>query len=91
VALLEKTWVTRGPDSARAFAILQQVDAKLTPQAKAAWRWRILYLRGLIDAELYRRNGKMEGPELKKAFEELTRIYHGEHVHSMPVRPPQLS
>jgi hypothetical protein len=33
----------------------------------------------------------MEGPELKKVFEELTRIYHGEHVHSMPVRPPQLS
>jgi len=91
VGLLERTWITRGPDCARAFAILQQVDAKLTPQAKAAWRWRILYLRGLIDAELYRRNGKMEGPELKKAFDELTRIYHGEHVHSMPVRPPQLS
>jgi hypothetical protein len=91
VGLLEKTWIKRGPDSAEAFALLEQVDAKLTLQAKAAWRWRILYLRGLIDSELYRRNDKMEGPVLKGAFDELTRIYHAEHAHSMPVQPPQLS
>ena len=91
VGLLERTWIKRGPDSAEAFALLQEVDAKLTPQAKAAWRWRILYLRGLIDSELYRRNDKMEGPVLKGAFDELTRIYHAENAHSMPVKPPQLS
>ena len=91
VGLLEKTWIKRGPNSAEAFALLQKVDAKLTPQAKAAWRWRILYLRGLIDSELFRRNDKMEGPVLKGAFDELTRIYHVENAHSMPVKPPQLS
>jgi hypothetical protein len=91
VGLLEKTWIKREPNSAEAFALLQEVDAKLTPQAKAAWRWRILYLRGLIDSELFRRNDKMEGPVLKGAFDELTRIYHAENAHSMPVKPPQLS
>ncbi len=91
VGLLEKTWIKRGPDSVEAFALLQKVDAKLTPQAKAAWRWRILYLRGLIDSELYRRNDKMEGPVLKGAFDELTRIYHAENAGPMPLKPPQLS
>jgi hypothetical protein len=33
----------------------------------------------------------MEGPVLKAAFEELTRLYHAEHVHGMPVRPPEIS
>jgi len=91
IGLLEKTWTKRGPDSAEAFALLQKVDARLTPQAKAAWRWRILYLRGLIDSELYRRNDKMEGPVLKGAFDELTRIYHAENAGPMPLKPPQLA
>jgi hypothetical protein len=58
---------------------------------KAAWRWRVLYLRGLIDSELCRRHDKMEGAALKEAFDELTGIYHAENVHGMPVRPPQVS
>jgi len=29
-------------------------------------------------------------PELKAAFEELTRIYHAENTHSMPIKPPQI-
>jgi hypothetical protein len=91
VRLLEATWLERGPKSAAAFALIQKAEAKLTPQAKAAWRWRILYLRGQIDSELFRRHDKLEGPVLKAAFEELTWIYHAEQAHSMPVRPPQVS
>jgi hypothetical protein len=91
VRLLEATWLERGPKSAEAWALLQKADAKLTPQAKAAWRWRILYLRGQIDNELWRRHDKLEGPVPKAAFDELTRIYHAENVHGMPVRPPQIS
>jgi hypothetical protein len=90
VRLLEATWLERGPKPVEAFALLQKAEAKLTPQAKAAWRWRILYLRGLIDSELFRRHDKMEGRVLKGAFDELTRIYHAENVHGMPVRPPQV-
>ena len=91
VRLLEATWLQRGPESTRAFALLQKAEARLTPQAKAAWRWRILYLRGLIDSELFGHNDKMEGAVLRSAFNELTRIYHAENVHGMPVRPPQVS
>ena len=49
------------------------------------------HLRGQIDSELFRRHDKMEGPILKAAFEELTRLYHAEHVHGMPVRPPEVT
>jgi hypothetical protein len=91
VQLLEATWVERGPKSSEAFALIQKAGAKLTPKAKAAWRWRILYLRGLIDSELFRRHNKIEGAVLKDAFDELTRIYHAENVYGMPVRPPQAS
>jgi hypothetical protein len=57
-----------------AFDLLRQADEKLTPQARTAWRWRILYLRGLIDAELAR-NGFKVSEECEAAFEELTRLY----------------
>ncbi|MCY2990215.1 MAG: hypothetical protein NTY19_20420 [Planctomycetota bacterium] len=79
-----------GPSAVTAFEMVRQAEAKLTPQAKAAWRWRIFYLRALIDKELLERKGKLEGGTLKAAFEELTRIYHVEHAHSMPVKPPQV-
>ena len=76
-----------GPDAVAAFEKVQQADAQLTAQAKTAWRWRIFYLRALIDKELFERQGKKEGAALKEAFAELTRIYHAEHVHSMPLKP----
>lgn len=36
------------------------------------------------------RKGKLEVETLKSAFAELTRIYHAENAHSMPIKPPQL-
>jgi hypothetical protein len=33
----------------------------LTAPARAAWRWRIVYLRALIDRELWKTHGKLEG------------------------------
>ena len=50
----------------------------------------LFYLRALIDKELLERKSKLEGGTLKAAFEELTRMYHVEHAHSMPVKPPQV-
>jgi len=66
------------------------MEARLTPQARSAWRWRIVYLRALIDCELLKTHGKLEGKALQEAFRELTAIYHAEHAHSMPIRPPQI-
>jgi hypothetical protein len=57
-----------------------QDDAQLTSHARASWRWRILYLRALIDRELVRTDGWFEGPVLQTAFDELTRIYHSENA-----------
>jgi hypothetical protein len=62
----------------------------VTSAARTAWRWRIFYLRALIDKELFERKGKLEGETLKASFEELTRICHAENAHSMPIKPPQL-
>ena len=70
--------------------LLSEADRKLTPQARRGWRWRILYLRALIDDELSKTGGKPQGPVLKEAFAELVRIYHAEHVHTNRVAPPDL-
>ena len=47
-------------------------------------------VRALIDKELFERKGRLEGGTLKAAFADLTRIYHAENAHSMPIKPPQM-
>lgn len=71
-----------------AFKLIVQAEKKITPQVAKSWRWRILYLRALIDQEMYKRGGKLEGEVLKAAFNELTEIYHAENAHSRPIHPP---
>lgn len=90
VGLLEDTWLERGQKSSEAFRLIQDVEPTLTPQAQTSWRWRILRLRAQIDHELVQRGGRLEGEVLKAAFGELTRLYHAENAHSMPVQPPQV-
>ncbi|HOH51654.1 MAG TPA: sialidase family protein [Candidatus Hydrogenedentes bacterium] len=86
VRLLEEAWQERGPKSVEAFELLKKADAALPQWAREGWRWRILYLRGLIDSELARNGGKMEGDTLRAAFNELTDIYHA--ADALPsVRP----
>ncbi len=79
-----------GPSAQEAFERVKGIEAKLTPQARAAWRWRIVYLRALIDCELLRTHGELEGEPMQSAFRELTAIYHAEQAHSMPIRPPRI-
>ena len=54
-----------------------------------AWRWRILFLRAHIDAQLYLSRGAMQGRVLHDAFQELTRIYHAQNAEPA-VKPPQV-
>ena len=77
-------------DAVKAFELVVKADAALPVAARSAWRWRIVYLRALIDKELFERKGKLEGDTLKSAFEELTQIYHAENAHSMPIKPPHI-
>jgi len=75
----EKDGVTRilmesTKDTAEAFRLVEQADKKLTPQARAAWRWRILYLRALVDHELSCHQFRVS-ERCNAAFGELRKIY----------------
>jgi hypothetical protein len=78
-----------GSWSVKARDLLEQADARLTPQARQAWRWRLLLLRARIDAQLYLNRGRMQGRVLHDAVEELTRIYHAENAEPA-VKPPKV-
>jgi hypothetical protein len=69
-----------------AFDILSAVDAHLDPAQRSSWRWRILYLRGLIDSELAQHDFRTT-PACEDAFSELIRIYYAQEA-IWPVRPP---
>ena len=100
VGLLEQTWpippypqpldnATKNALAERAFGILSSADGRLTPQARRAWRWRVLLLRATIDNELALNGGVMAGPVLCAAFAELTTIYHAQNA-SGAVKPPKV-
>ncbi|MCX7425135.1 MAG: LamG domain-containing protein [Planctomycetia bacterium] len=78
-----------GPWSVKARDLMEQADARLTGQARQAWRWRILLLRARIDAQLYLTRGARQGRVLHDAFQELTRIYHAQNAEPA-VKPPQV-
>ncbi len=90
IHLLEEAWIERGPKSVEAFNLLKKVDGELPLWARNSWRWRILYLRGLIDSQLVANGNKMEGPVLKDAFNELTTLYHAQNAFSYtkPIQIP---
>jgi hypothetical protein len=74
------------PGAEEAYAAMQRIDGLLTPQAKKSWRWRQLYLRALLDAELKTHGGK-PNERCNEAFAELIKIYHAENANPA-VRPP---
>lgn len=87
VLLLEEAWVERGPKSVEAFELLRKADAALPKRVRSSWRWRLLYLRGLIDSQMAKNGGKKEGDVLRDAFNELTALYHADRAHPS-LRPP---
>ena len=75
-------------DVDRAYALLQAADAQLPARARACWRWRILYLRALIDVELLHHENVVTD-RCDAAYEELIRIFHlqdGWHCVTPPSR-----
>lgn len=80
-------YVMAQTDGARdAFQLLAQIENQISRYARTSWRWRILYLRALIDAELTRHDFALT-EACEKAMEELTRIYHAENAAAV-VAPP---
>jgi hypothetical protein len=74
-----------------AYELAQKVDAQLSPEIQKSWRWRILFLRTLIDKEMYLTKGALKGEVLKDAFAELTRIYHADNALDGWLRPPKVT
>lgn len=90
IRLLEKnfprsTWEKAGVE--RAYELIRQADRQLSERARASWRWRILYLRAVIDFELISRPDQPHSDRCDEAFEELTAIYHAENTGG-PDAPP---
>ena len=69
-----------------AWNLIQQADGRLPPRARTSWRWRILYLRALIDNELVKNDYRVS-PRCEEALEELTKIYYAQNAY-MAVSPP---
>jgi hypothetical protein len=74
-----------------AYELAQKVDAQLSPEIQKSWRWRILFLRTLIDKEMHLTKGALKGEVLKDAFAELTRIYHADNALDGWLRPPKVT
>ena len=74
------------PGAESACTIVKRLDARLSAQARTGWRWRILYLRTLLDAEL-KANGGKPNAVCERAFQELTGIYHAQNGQ-IDVKPP---
>jgi len=75
------------PGAEAAYETVRQVDEKLAPWARKSWRWRILYLRALLDSELKTNSGKPT-PACDKAFRELCKIYGLTDKADPVVKPP---
>ncbi|MBN2377752.1 MAG: hypothetical protein JXD22_15250 [Sedimentisphaerales bacterium] len=75
------------PGAEEAYATVKQVDAKLPLWARNSWRWRILYIRAMLDAEL-KANGGSPNEACKEGFRELIRIYHVNEKSDPVVKPP---
>jgi len=73
---------------ARAWAVVQDIEARLPHWARVAWRWRILYLRALIDNELVENDGRVSD-RCERALSELTAMYHAEKA-AYWVAPPTI-
>jgi hypothetical protein len=70
-----------------AYRLIMDADMKLPTHVRVSWRWRIIYLRTLIDFELVN-HGFRVCHRLPAAFAELTELYHVEQGHFL-VSPPK--
>jgi hypothetical protein len=76
-----------GENAVTACQLVERADAKLTPQARNSWRWRLFCIRAAIDQEIYRNSlGQGRSQVFRRACDELTKISHAENVWSV-LRP----
>jgi len=74
--------------AAEALALCRQIDAALPDWARSAWRWRLLYLRAMLDAELLTHGDAT--PACEEAFQEIIRLYHAQHAEGSVLPPARV-
>ncbi|NLV73266.1 MAG: hypothetical protein GXY52_01075 [Chloroflexi bacterium] len=73
--------------AAEAAEILRNLEALLPPERRSSWRWRLLYLRAQIDAELAASGGQHTDVS-EAAFTELTEMYYAHKALPGWLAPP---
>lgn len=63
-----------------------QINASLPKNLRTCWRWRILYLRAVIDYHLFHASGTAT-PQCEEFYEELIQLYHAQNADYC-VSPP---
>jgi hypothetical protein len=85
------TFVLANTDGAvEAFRLVAAADSKLPAAVRASWRWRVVYLRALIDSELVAHKFRVTD-KCMAAFRELTTIYHEENGSPVLAPPKDVS
>jgi hypothetical protein len=77
----------KSPNAEKAYETVKRIDAELSPYAKNSFRWRVLYLRALLDYELKKNAGKPT-EKCRPAFDELRKIYYVHKETFWMTRPP---
>ena len=91
IHLLEQNHSRRILETAeKALEIAEEIDKKLPEKSRQSWRWRILYLRSLIDLQLCLPADREKVDSLKKAYTELEKIYYTNEKTLRNVRPPEV-
>lgn len=62
-----------------AYELLTQVEMQLEPRVRNSWRWRILYLRSVIDFELLHHDFRIN-ERCEAALEELETLYYADQA-----------
>jgi hypothetical protein len=75
------------PEAEEAYNFVKQTDVQLPDWARKSWRWRILYIRAMLDAEL-KMNGGSPNQQCIKGFKELMSIYHTTDKSNPVIKPP---
>ncbi len=75
------------PGAEEAYGIIKLVDSKLSEWVRKSWRWRIVYIRTMLDSEL-KANGGTPNETCILGFKELMKIYHTSEKTDPAVRPP---
>ena len=74
-----------------AYRLVTEADAVMTDAAKQDPRWRIIYLRAVIDYELYTHDFiPMNSVTAQKCFRELWALYHAYDIRIQPAVCPPL-